>query len=184
MLPCPKHYTDPNNQLAQCCFVMPGNFSCCSADNSAMLLIVNHDQRQDFDHAQACWLQTTSSTAILIMVLVSVIIIWRRTVHKREVLSHSSSHSFTSRSHTGLILFGCFWRKGWTGSGVRSEEGGRKEGKGGWVMFVSSTSHAHAYTLINNWRYTIFQSFFFSLYHPVWLPLFLINNTLSHSENM
>lgn len=118
-----KHHADPNNQLAWCCFITPGNFSCCLADNSVRL-IVNHDQRQRSDHMQTCELQTTQSTVQCEASRSwTIVIICRSTVHKREVLSHASSHSFAGSTFTGSDPVGLLLEKriNWLRSG-----GGRK----------------------------------------------------------
>lgn len=75
--------TDPNNQLAKCFVKL--HFSCCSADISTVLKLT---KRWKFYHMQTCN-KIDSEISIMVLVIVNI----RRTaVHKREVLSHSSTH--------------------------------------------------------------------------------------------
>lgn len=58
----PWSYTDPCTQLSQCCFVMPGNFSCCSAKIIVWCWSCIVSKDGIFDHAQSCRPQTARST--------------------------------------------------------------------------------------------------------------------------
>lgn len=139
MSPCPKHCADPNNQLAQGCFVTPGDFSCCSADNS-VALILNHDWGQDYE--QTSELQTVCA-AWGMLVRGYCNYPWRYCPQEGSVFTSNPLFLHRQKVHRhNRILPGCSWRKRWTGGGGRRREGRYGGDRGlGAVCQLSQLAH-------------------------------------------